>query len=283
MSEYTKIRIGGPADYLFIAATHKDLVDILAYCAAHKIRYLVLGEGTNVFFADTGFRGLIVINRCTSITQTDATTIRAEAGVSMDNLLATCLNASLTGFEFAAGIPGTVGGAIYGNAGAYGKTISELMTQAKILHPEGGIQWMPPEYFQFAYRDSFLKRYPATILAAEFRLESGDPKAIRSRMDEILAMRHAKLPPDDWATAGSYFKNIKTDPDNPLPAAKLLDEIGSKQTSVGDAAIYHKHANIFYNKGHATADDVLRLEEILRERVQQKFGILLEREVMYFE
>ena len=139
------------------------------------------------------------------------------------------------------------------------------------------------DFFRFSYRYSELKRTHDYILEAEFEFEKGEPLEIENKINEILKLRRQKLPPEDLPTAGSYFKNIKDKFGNATAAAKYLDAVGSKQTCVGDAAVFKGHANIFYNKGNATAADLLRLEDILKKRVFEQFGILLEREVMYIE
>jgi UDP-N-acetylmuramate dehydrogenase len=208
-------------------------------------------------------------------------TIVAEAGTSLSQIRGLCIDAGLTGFEFASGIPGSIGGAIYGNAGAYGSNVGEILTRAKVLTEDGKIRSVKNDFFKFSYRRSDLKINPSIILQAEFQLKKDDPEVIKSRCDEIIGIRTKKLPPEGTPTAGSWFKNIKDELGNTGAAAQYLDAVGSRQTSVGDAEVHIKHANIFYNKGKATASDMLKLQDILQEKVYKKFGIMLEREVMY--
>ena len=283
LSDYTTIRIGGPADYLAVVTDQNIFIDLYRYCHSIGLRFLALGGGTNVFFAEGGFRGFVAILQFDKKNVVAKNAIIAEAGASLDQIRQLCIQKGLTGFEFASGIPGTLGGAIYGNAGAYGSNIGELLTRAKILTLAGEIKFVDKSYFNFSYRYSNLKEKPAIILQAELQLAKGDPMDIKSRCDEIIAIRTKKLPPSDIRTAGSWFKNLKDGQGHAIAAAQYLEAIGSKKMSVGDAAVHQKHANIFYNRGHATASDMLKLQEILQERVYEKFGIRLQREVMYWE
>ncbi len=283
LSQYTNIAIGGPADYLVRIRDQAIFIQLVRFCREHRIQFVVLGDGTNIFFPDNGFRGLVIIIEFDQICTLGKNAVLAKAGAPLSRLIQTCIENGLAGLEFASGIPGTVGGAVYGNAGAYGNDVGHILTRAKIVMPDGEIRFADRNYFSFRYRHSILKEEPAFVLQAEFQLDRGEPELIQKVCDDIIATRTAKLPPPDIKTAGSWFKNIKDDQGNATPAAKLLDAVASKQVQVGDAAVHHKHANIFYNKGHATASDMLKLEDILRKRVFEKFNIILEREVMYIK
>ena len=283
LERYTSIRIGGKAQYVAEVYSQDDLIDIYQFCCQQNIRFLILGHGTNVFFSQKGFPGLVAVLKFEKIENCGDYLVRVDAGAPLSKLNRYCLDNSLAGFEFSSGIPGTVGGAIYGNAGAYGKNVGQHLQRAKIMLPDGSVKHVNKDFFEFAYRYSRLKRDPAIILDAEFLFQPGEYQVINEKRKGILELRRKKLPSKDVPTAGSYFKNIKDDFGNPIAAAKYLDAIGSKETSVGDAAVHQKHANIFFNKGHATAEHVLRLENILRDRVLDQFGICLEREVMYIE
>ena len=283
LSEYTSIRVGGKAAFLAEINNQAHFVELVQFCLRENVRLLTLGGGTNVFFPESGFDGLVAIIRFAEITVHADDRVTAEAGALLAALNQVCIDHALTGFEFSSGIPGTVGGAIYGNAGAYGNAVGNCLVAAKILTPDGVVQTVDKAFFNFSYRTSHLKNYPAILLQADFQFRKGDSAKIQKQVDEILEKRRKKLPPSDIATAGSYFKNILDEHGKKTAAAVYLDAVGSKQTSVGDAAVHQKHANIFYNRGHATAADFLRLEEILKRRVLEKFGIHLEREVMYIE
>ncbi|MBN1561725.1 UDP-N-acetylmuramate dehydrogenase [candidate division KSB1 bacterium] len=283
LSGYTNIKIGGPADYLAVVSDQNIFIELYRLCRRLGLHFLALGDGTNVFFAEQGFRGLVAVINFDNVNVVAKNAVVAEAGARLEQIVETCIKNGLTGFEFAAGIPGTIGGAIYGNAGAYGSNIGEILTRAKILTMAGEIKFVSHDYFKFSYRHSDLKLNPAIVLQAELQLAKGDRAKIKSRCDEIVTVRRMKLPPPDTCTAGSWFKNIKDEQGNGIAAAKYLDAIGARSTSVGDAAVHEKHANIFYNKGNATATDMLTLQRILQERVHRQFGILLEREVIYVE
>jgi UDP-N-acetylmuramate dehydrogenase len=281
LAAYTSFKIGGSAEFFAEVQDQGRLIELAQFCWNNHIRLIPLGAGTNVFFSDQGVRGLVCVIQFSKIKINSDNILCAEAGSALADVVKMCIDKSLAGFEFAAGIPGTVGGAIYGNAGAYGKAVSDCLIQAHILTRDRGKQIVDNEYLEFAYRHSKLKKTNDIVLEAEFQLQPGNQKKITARIEEILKIRHEKLPSWDVKTAGSYFKNIKDKEGRATAAASYLDAVDSKQTHVGDAAIFAKHANIFINKGHATAHDVLELERILKERVQQKFNIILEREVMY--
>lgn len=283
LSEYTNIHIGGPADFMAFIRDQNIFIDFYHFCRQQNLTFLALGEGTNVFFPVDGFRGCVVKIGFDGISLASGNILVAEAGASVYDITNFTIKHRLSGFEFLSGIPGTIGGAVFGNAGAYGDNVGNYLIRAKILTQTGDLLFVNNEFFDFAYRYSSLKSTPAYILQAEFQLRKGDAAQIKETCDSILAKRKAKLPAADTWTAGSWFKNIKDSHNRATPAAQLLESVGSKQTHVGDAAVHAKHANIFYNKGNATAKDMLELERILKNRVLDKFGIELQREVMYLK
>lgn len=283
LAPFTHIRIGGPAQYLSIVNDQNIFIDLFRYCLFNKIPLLAIGEGTNIFFPERGRMGMTAIIQFDKLATIAGNAIVAEAGTPIRQLTAACIESGLTGLEFASGIPGTLGGAVFGNAGAYGDNIGARVRRAKILTPSGQIEWVDQDFFRFAYRRSYLKEYPAVVLQIELQLAKGDPREIAGRCQEILSIREQKLPPADTATAGSWFKNIKDEQGNATPAAFYLQAVDAKTTSVGDAAVHEKHANIFYNKGNARSTDMLELQKILQQRVRERFGVQLEREVMFLE
>jgi len=280
---HTNIKIGGIADYLTVVDDQDKFVELYHICQGKNIRFLVLGHGTNVFFADEGFRGIVFVINFKRINLVDETTVRVESGAALSELNRFCIANCLTGFEFSSGIPGTVGGAIYGNAGAYGKNIGECLQGARVLTADGNVIKVTKDFFKFAYRHSDLKENNDIVLEADLKFEKGDYNDILHKVREIRSIRYKKLPHWSISTAGSFFKNLKDEKGNSVAAAVYLDAVDSKHTAVGDAGVHIKHANIFYNKGHASARDVLELEKILRERVLEKFNIRLQREVMYIK
>lgn len=278
--QYNNIRIGGPADYLTIILDQHLFIELYNYCLRINVPFLAIGSGTNILFTEQGFRGLVAIIKFDKITTVNKNKLVAEAGATLDQIRLVCINNGLSGFEFASGIPGTLGGAIYGNAGAYGNNIGQLLTRAKILTAEGKIKFVDRNFFKFSYRHSDLKNNPSIVLQTDLQLQKGDPLEIKKQSDEIIEIRTKKLPPANTATAGSWFKNLKDKHGDGIAAAKLLDAVDSKNISFGDAAVHNKHANILYNKAHATAVDILQLEHILQQKVDERFGVKLEREVM---
>lgn len=283
LKTFTSIKVGGPALYLAKSGDQDVFAELFRFAKSRNLRFLCLGHGTNVFFPQTGFPGLVVVIDFRRIDYDGDKRISIEAGASLKELNMTCQKYSLTGCEFTSGIPGTVGGAIYGNAGAYGSAVSDKLVEAKILTTDGQINTVGKKYFQFDYRHSFLKKSHEIVLQATFEFQKDDPETIKNKVFEILEMRRKKLPSRDVFTAGSYFKNLVKSDGSREAAAIYLDAIGSKETLVGDAAVFHNHANILINKGNAAAQDILQLEEILKDRVFERFGIRLEREVMFIE
>ena len=281
LSEYTSLKIGGPAAYVAPIRTPSEGVELYQCCRCQGLSFFPLGQGTNVFFSEKGFSGLVALFKLKRITVGPGERITAEAGAALSEVNKTCTAQALTGFEFTAGIPGTVGGALFGNAGAYGNAVGDCLSAARILTVDGEVKWVGPDFFQFSYRHSRLKTDPVIVLQAEFQLAPGVTSEIEAKVEEILTARKRKLPLPEVATAGCFFKNPRDEQGRPTAAAIYLEAVGSKQISVGDAAVHPQHANIFFNKGQATAQDFFELERILKERVRERFGIQLEREVMF--
>jgi UDP-N-acetylmuramate dehydrogenase len=289
---HTTFRIGGPADFYYDARTPDAMVQALR--AAHEIGLPVflLGGGSNLLVSDQGFRGLVVRNACEAI-EFDGTAGHVECGADFLELIYQCRDHGLAGLEFAAGIPGSVGGAIAGNAGCYGKDIGSLIIECTHVTLDGlRVETRPAAWYQFAYRDSRLKREPRALLSCLLQFAPGDPKEIQKVIDEKLEVRRVKHP--QWRiepTAGSYFKNLPPDWQMPgakhspgthrVPAGQLLDECGCRGLRVGDALVFPKHANIIVNAGRATAREVLELAAIMKARVRERFGVTLEEEVMF--
>ena len=289
---HTTFRIGGAADFYFAARTPDQLVAALR--AAHEIGLPVflLGGGSNLLVSDVGFRGLVVRNACEEV-EFDGTAAHVGCGADFLDFIYQCRDRSLAGLEFAAGIPGSIGGALYGNAGCYGQDIGSFTIECTHAAPDGSkVETRPASWYEFAYRDSRLKREPRVLLTCLIQLRKGDRAASQREIEEKLEIRRVKHP--QWRiepTAGSYFKNLP--PDWQVPGAKhspgtrrvaagqLLDEVGCRGLRVGDAMVFAKHANIIVNAGHATARDVLELAEIMKSRVREKFGVELEEEVMF--
>lgn len=280
LKDYCSFRVGGPAD-LFAAVPDKEsLTKLIRFCVGLNVPYVVIGDGTNLLISDSGFRGLVIKNEISGM-EVDGQRIRAGAGEEFMNLVNSASENSLTGLEFAAGIWGSVGGAIFGNAGAYGSEICDVLTEVELVDRQGNIRTERVEYFEFEYRGSKLKESGETVVSAVVELSPGDGEQIQSRVNEILAIRaqkHPRIP----NSAGSFFKNI-LDPSQPhgkLAAGKILDDVGAKKISHGGAKVFEKHANILINSGNATAQDIRHLADILKEKALKESGIALTEEVI---
>jgi UDP-N-acetylmuramate dehydrogenase len=235
---------------------------------------------------------MVVRNACETVTF-DGTAVHAEGGADFLDLILRCRDHGLTGLEFAAGIPGSVGGAIHGNAGCYGKDIGSFVIECTDVTPDGAVvETRPAEWYQFAYRDSRLKREPRVLLSCLLQLSQGERGAMQREIEEKLEIRRVKHP--QWRvepTAGSYFKNLPPDWHMPgerlspgthrVAAGQLLDQCGCRGLRVGEALVFPRHANIIVNAGRATARDVLMLAAIMKARVRERFGVTLEEEVMF--
>jgi UDP-N-acetylmuramate dehydrogenase len=292
LSHHTTFRIGGPADWFLAARTQDQLVNALRVATELTLPCFLLGGGSNLLVSDDGFRGLVVKNAIDDV-EFEGTTARVGCGADYLTFIQRCRDRGLAGLAYAAGIPGSVGGAIYGNAGCYGQDIGSRTLECTVCTLEGThVQTLPASWFQFAYRDSRLKREPRALLSCVLRLDDGDPAAIDAEIEEKLEIRRVKHP--QWRiepTAGSYFKNLPPGfqvpglPHSPgtqrVAAGALLDACQCRGLRVGDAMVFPKHANILVNTGRATAIDALTLAEVMKARVRAKFGVELEEEVMF--
>jgi len=281
LHELTTLRIGGQALGVCKVRTIADAQRFQAFAHAHDVPLTYLGWGSNVLADDRGFCGLILhLENANVEVRGDA--VHVGAGLGFDELIVHALEAGLTGLEFASGIPGTVGGAVVGNAGCYGHEISEFLVTATILRQDGCLETVGAEDLAFSYRSSALKEGSDLLLEVVLRLTRTDvAKAWRTR-EEKIHIRRLKHPVDR-PCAGSYFKNLPADRPGAQrrAAGELLDLAGAKAFRCGDAAVFEKHANIIVNEGCATSADVLTLAARMKAAVQQKFGVLLEEEVRY--
>lgn len=277
----TTFRIGGPALGLVRVANPAEAARFLTAAREASIPVVCIGGGSNLLIDDRGFCGLALKMEITDV-GFDGDRVTAGAGLPFDELIARCLDRGLTGLEFASGIPGSVGGAVAGNAGCYGHEIGEFLVSAEVLRPEGKIMTLAPEDLEFSYRHSALKENDNLLLRVELQLERGDLEAaLAVRMDH-MAQRRVKHPVSE-PCAGSYFKNLE--PAVPggrrRAAGELLDRAGVHGMRVGGAAVFPGHANIIINTGGATCSDVLELAERMRRAVSDSFGVELVPEVRY--
>ena len=275
MSKHTSFRIGGAAEVMAFPKTKEELARILKTSALLDCKCAILGAGTNVLAPDAGIPGLVIcLKDCLDgMEQLDDTHIRVMAGVTMSRAAVFAANLGLSGLEFAHGIPGTVGGGVYMNAGAYGGEICQVCTRVEIMDRKGNTRVLSGEEMQFSYRHSILEETGDIVLCADFALTKEEPETIKARMKELIGKRSASQPLD-LPSAGSAFKR-------PVGgyAAALIDQAGLRGFQVGGAAISTKHCGFAVNLGGATAADVQELLRQVSQIVFEKSGIRLEPEV----
>ncbi len=271
LSKFTTFRIGGPADFYLEPKDRNDLINLIKYLKEIKYPYILIGNGSNVLISDDGIRGA-AINLEYGFTKIEVKKNRvyAEAGLRLSKFVDVCIEHSLVGLENLAGIPGTLGGAILMNAGAYGGEISDFITKVEVVDDEK-IIFLKKEECGFAYRKSNLEG--KIILSSEFELPFGDKEKAKERRKELLLKRNQSQPVE-LPNAGSIFKNPPND-----YAARLIEQAGLKGLTIGGAKVSEKHANFIVNFNNATANDVIELMKIIQERVHQKFGVMLEPEI----
>lgn len=283
LKEHSTFRIGGQADFFFEAQNLDELRQAILFALDQALPFYVIGGGSNILFADEGYRGLIIKNASKRITfLRESIEVEALSGTKLIDLVKFSCEFGLAGLEFLAGIPGTVGGAVWGNAGAFGRSIGDVVGAA-LIWERGQEREVTNDFFVFGYRTSRLKEKGYFLLSARFRLKKDNPEAIKKRVNEILALRRLKHPPEGTASAGSFFKNVILPDGQKLAAGLLLDQAGVKGLKCGEAMVYPGHANFIINTGQAKAADVLKLAGEMKARVKEKFGVVLEEEVIYLE
>lgn len=275
LSKHTSFRIGGPAEVMAFPKSKEELATLLKTAVLLDTKPIILGAGTNVLAPDEGMSGLVIcLKDCLNgLERLDDRTIRIMGGVTMTRAAVYACNLGLSGLEFAHGIPGTVGGGVYMNAGAYGGEISQVCRSVEVMDIAGESRTLSKDEMEFSYRHSILEDCFSIVVSAEFLLEKKDPNEIREYMKELMCKRSASQPLDK-PSAGSAFKR-------PIGgyAAALIDQAGLKGYCVGDAAISEKHAGFAVNLGSATAADVKSLLSQVSDKVFQNSGIRLEPEV----
>jgi UDP-N-acetylmuramate dehydrogenase len=284
LRRHTAARLGGSAEALLEVENAQELAQAIRLAWEHAWPCLILGGGSNVLVSDEGVRGLVIINRARQVRfdrQAEPPTVWAESGANFGLLARQAASLGLAGLEWAAGIPGTLGGAVVGNAGAHGSDMSDNLLLAEILHQSATAQQFEPERqewpvqkLEYTYRSSLIKRQPgrSAVLAALLRLQRSVPEQVQARLDEFVASRKRTQPPG--ASLGSMFKNPPGD-----YAGRLIEAAGLKGAQVGDAQISPVHANFFINNGNASAGDIRDLILLAQDTVLRKFGVELELEI----
>ena len=276
MSRHTTFRIGGPADLFLLPNTVEEIKKIREICIQEQESYFILGNGSNLLVSDSGFRGVIIQTyRNLAQIQVEEDCIRAQAGALLSGIAQAAKAASLTGFEFAAGIPGTLGGAVVMNAGAYGGEMKDVLKEATVLDSEGQIRRIPARKLAMGYRTSVIKEAGYMVLEAVISLKKGDPDQIRETMKDLTQRRISKQPLE-YPSAGSTFKR----PEGYF-AGKLIMDSGLRGYTHGGAQVSEKHCGFVINTGGATARDVCELMEHVQKTVYEKYNVKLEPEVKF--
>lgn len=271
---HSTMRVGGNARLAAFPRDAEELRSLVSLAKAHGIRHIIVGNASNILFDDKGFDGLVIFTTAMRSVEWNGDTVTAACGVSLTGLSAAATKKGLSGLEFAFGIPGTIGGAVYMNAGAYGSEISAVLTESTYLGSEEFLTRSAEEH-RFGYRTSIYRSTNDIILSATFRLTPDDPAEIAARAEQNMTSRRSKQPLE-YPNAGSVFKR----PEGAFPGA-LIEKAGLKGLRIGGAEISEKHANFIVNRGGATASDVLKLVDTARREVYQKFGISLETEIIH--
>lgn len=282
LSRHTTFGIGGPADLFVWARNLNELRTYVRLAWQHQVPYFLLGGGANLLVADAGIRGLVIHNTCSTVRITpeadETWLLEAESGAAMKAVARQAMSGGLAGLEWAVDVPGTVGGAVIGNAGAFGGYVGDNLSAALVFAPGEGERWWPASDIEFSYRSSIFKErlkeqpFSPVILAASFALRAEDPNQIRERAAEYQARRAQTQPLGP--SAGSVFKRTAQ-----YPAGFLIENAGLKGKRVGGAVVSPKHANFIINLGTSTARDVRDLIDYIRDAVAREFGITLELEI----
>lgn len=274
MSKHTSFKIGGPADIFVAPANRDELIHTLSVCKNNHVPYYIIGNGSNVLVKDKGFRGVIIqIYKNFNHIKIDGETVYVEAGILLSKLSKLIATEGLQGFEFASGIPGTLGGAIYMNAGAYGGEISQVLVSADVIDHAGNIITMSNDELKLGYRTSILQDNNYTVISAVLSLKKGNKEEIKALMKDLDTRRKTKQPLE-LPSAGSTFKRPEG-----YYAGKLIMDSDLRGYVIGDAMVSEKHCGFVVNKGNATASDVLNLINHIQKTVKEKYGVDLEREV----
>ncbi len=273
MKEHINFEVGGPADILLIPSKVEQIIESIKICKENNIPYFVIGNGSNLLVKDGGIRGVVI--KLTGLTnlEVNETEIKADCGVMLKELSDKALENSLTGLEFACGIPGSVGGAVFMNAGAYNGEIKNVIKEAQVITSYGEIVTLSKDELELGYRTSKVMRDNSIVINATFKLEKGNKEEIKETIDDLTQKREEKQPLE-YPSAGSTFKR----PEGYF-AGKLIQDSGLKGYSIGGAAVSSKHSGFVINKDNATAKDILDLIAYIQAEVKKQFGVELHTEV----
>lgn len=275
MSRHTTFQVGGEAECLIDIASEEVLVKLLKYLNIIEIPYFILGNGSNLLVSDKGYDGVILrIGNKMSGIKVEGDRITAQAGALLSRVAKTAYEHSLTGLEFASGIPGSLGGAIVMNAGAYDGEMSRVVETVKVMNKEGEIMVLDNESMEFSYRNSIIRNRPFIVLEAVLRLQPGEQSEIKNKMEDFAERRREKQPLE-YPSAGSTFKRPEG-----YYAGKLIMDAGLRGYRIGSAQVSEKHCGFIINLGNAEASDIFELIQEIQERVKNQFDVSLERELV---
>ncbi len=283
LAPYTTFKVGGPAEWFLEARSSDEIVAALRMAHAGGVRVTLLGGGSNVLVGDRGVRGLVIRPRGGIIEQIGTERVRADAATTINGLVRWTIQRGIAGLEAWAGTPGTVGGAIFGNAHFGGRLIGELVESARLAGVDGETRDLSRDEMEFGYDRSRLQKTGEVLLSAVFHVSTGDPAALRDIARQSLAYRK-KTQPLDTPSAGCIFQNperAEVPVDIPASAGALVDRAGLKGTARGDARVSPTHGNFIVNEGRATAADIRSLIDLCRARVSERFGVALQEEIVY--
>ena len=275
MSAHTTFKIGGAADILITVGNLSELQTVISACKDCSMPYMILGNGSNLLVSDKGVEGaMIALDGDFKEISVESETVTAGAGAKLSRLCTVAMEHSLSGLEFAYGIPGTVGGAMYMNAGAYGGEMKDVALSVTAMSPDGSVREVPAAEMALGYRTSVFKTNGDIILFAKYNLHTGVKSAIKAQMEDIMGRRKSKQPLE-YPSAGSVFKR----PEGAF-AGTLIEQCGLKGKTVGGAQVSEKHAGFIINVGGATCDDVMELVKLVQDTVKAETGYILEREII---
>ena len=301
LARYTTYKIGGPAKYFYAAKTEQQIVGAVQWARKNNVPYFILGGGSNILVSDKGFDGLVIRIKNQELRIKNGNIVESGAGIDLPELIKFIIGSSLKGIEWGSGIPGTFGGAVRGNAGAFGGEIKDILTSVRFLDDKGDVRTLNNKECNFSYRSSIFKQNPEyIILSAILKFKQGDREALQKKSRDTIDFR-ASRHPLEYGSCGSIFKaievsvipkstfvgyqkirdSIKDDPFPVVPAACFIDEAGLKYTRIGGAMVSAKHPNFFVNTNQARAEDVMILISLVRQRIINTFGVIPEEEVQY--
>ncbi|MDD2620036.1 MAG: UDP-N-acetylmuramate dehydrogenase [Syntrophomonadaceae bacterium] len=274
LKNHTSFAIGGPADLMFIPESIEELRKVIFLCQKQQMKYFILGQGSNILVRDKGIRGVVIkLNNILANITVDKEQITAEAGISISNLAQEAARHELSGLEFAEGIPGSLGGAVVMNAGAYGGEMKNVLLEVTAINKDGNIKKYTPDEMLMTYRKSIFQFNGSIVVSAVIKLQKDKKESIKARMDDYAARRQEKQPLD-FPSAGSTFRR----PENYF-VGPMIEELGLKGFKIGGAQVSAKHAGFIINSGNASARDVLELIAYIQKKVRERYGVELQTEI----